>query len=494
MIHAYDQWVPLPTADIFDTQMALATVGQARAMYEKAEEQMKEFRKEYSNFQTPFARDMETYQNMVNSVQNQIDDLYRQGIDPLRSVEGRAALSRSLNAINPADLARMKTNATAGYAYLENMGKLQAANAYSQDAEDFRLRQLGITPFDQFSSANGNMWTQVSPIEFQTLQQATNDWYKNRTAYSLTPDDVRSFKDANGNSVEYDPNYQYTGFAYNRLLDIAKNQTPGWDGSFWAQYYRDLARRQLVLNANGREVNNEEVEDQLQRNIADAQQGYLIAPTKEADRFALIRAEGNQQIRVSRARASVRHTSSDVSTGAPSVFREAAARLLQSQGQGAVQGDYGYYRGQDVGYDVFSDPHYQWIDPIGRNIRAVKSQKGDNFAYYIPGDQLNRIYISDEFNEDGDKITAANDANLIGQPDTYFIPSGQMHAEIDRNGAIRYYITGLLMNGTGENARPIRDSWNRYGNSSSSKSYELEVTERAFNYAKKQSEVNSPSN
>jgi hypothetical protein len=69
-----------------------------------------------------------------------------------------------------------------------------------------------------------------------------------------------------------------------------------------------------------------------------------------------------------------------------------------------------------------------------------------------------------------------------------------MHAEIDRNGAIRYYITGLLMNGTGENARPIRDSWNRYGNSSSSKSYELEVTERAFNYAKKQSEVNSPSN
>jgi hypothetical protein len=77
---------------------------------------------------------------MVNSVQNQIDDLYRQGIDPLRSVEGRAALSRSLNAINPADLARMKTNATAGYAYLENMGKLQAANAYSQDAEDFRLR------------------------------------------------------------------------------------------------------------------------------------------------------------------------------------------------------------------------------------------------------------------------------------------------------------------------------------------------------------------
>jgi hypothetical protein len=105
------------------------------------------------------------------------------------------------------------------------------------------------------------MWTQVSPIEFQTLQQATNDWYKNRTAYSLTPDDVRSFKDANGNSVEYDPNYQYTGFAYNRLLDIAKNQTPGWDGSFWAQYYRDLARRQLVLNANGREVNNEEVED-----------------------------------------------------------------------------------------------------------------------------------------------------------------------------------------------------------------------------------------
>jgi len=51
----------------------------------------------------------------------------------------------------------------------------------------------------------------------------------------LNEDDVKSF------GMAYDPRYNYTGFADRHLLDIAAGETPGWRGSLYADYYRDLA-------------------------------------------------------------------------------------------------------------------------------------------------------------------------------------------------------------------------------------------------------------
>jgi hypothetical protein len=41
--------------------------------------------------------------------------------------------------------------------------------------------------------------------------------------------------------MKYDPRYTYTGFTENDLLDIAAGQTPGWNGSIYADYYRNIA-------------------------------------------------------------------------------------------------------------------------------------------------------------------------------------------------------------------------------------------------------------
>jgi hypothetical protein len=39
---------------------------------------------------SPFAKDMAAYGDMIKGVRDTINDAYAQGIDPLRSAEGRA--------------------------------------------------------------------------------------------------------------------------------------------------------------------------------------------------------------------------------------------------------------------------------------------------------------------------------------------------------------------------------------------------------------------
>jgi hypothetical protein len=70
---------------------------------------MKEFNKEYGDFLSPIAADMDWYaKNVTGAVRDKINDLYARGIDPLRSSEGRAAISMFLNSIDTAGIAKVR--------------------------------------------------------------------------------------------------------------------------------------------------------------------------------------------------------------------------------------------------------------------------------------------------------------------------------------------------------------------------------------------------
>ena len=98
--------------------MAMA-LNAAKDMYEKGEQRIKDFKKEYGDFMSPFAKDMARYGQIVGDVRNTINDLYARGIDPLRSSEGRALVQSAINNVNPAEMANMRANAKTGYAYLD---------------------------------------------------------------------------------------------------------------------------------------------------------------------------------------------------------------------------------------------------------------------------------------------------------------------------------------------------------------------------------------
>lgn len=265
------------------------------ADYQQGLEDMKEFRKEYDDFITPILADQEWYNNNVTGkVRGFINDAYARGIDLTRSQEGRAALSQIINSVNVGKVAKIRQSAENAKEYIKNRGLLEASGKYNDDLE---RRFLGFdlsnwsTVGDGLTPGNG-IWDRMSPTEMKSLKELTNDWYNNRTARDLSPEEV---------GAGYDRRYNYTGFLDSDLLNIARGNTPGWNNSVYSRYYRDIAEQKVA--AKGEPYTQDDVERQLQRDIADAQQEWLIAPTKSADKFA----EMDQQYKYNTALENLKH-------------------------------------------------------------------------------------------------------------------------------------------------------------------------------------------
>lgn len=296
MVYAYDNWVQLPTKDIYDTQMMVMAINAAKDMYEKGQDEIKDFTKTYGDFMSPFAKDMERYGEMVGGVRDTINRMYAAGIDPLRSAEGRAMLSRLTNSIDPAEFNMMRANAKTGYAYLDAIQDLRRKGKYSEAQELFDIMQTGglgtdsegnsINTFENFSTAGRGGWnsfTRTSPIEAATLQELTKGGYVGRTARLLSAAD---FDDPRlRGKYTYDPRYEWSGYLYSDLLKGAPGAVMSASADPRMAYFRNIAEQKVA--ASGRPYTQADVEAQFQRDVADANTWALIDPTRKADAFAV---------------------------------------------------------------------------------------------------------------------------------------------------------------------------------------------------------------
>ena len=271
MIGSQDTWVQMPTVDLYDTQMMLAAVNAARDMYNRNEQRIKEFNEKYGDFTTPIIADQDWYnREMLGKVYGTINDIYAQGGDPLRNSQDRLRISMMLNSLPYGEYARKKLRSENAKEWFKNMAILNAKGKYDKDFSDF----LGENPNQWALNDPGT----TSPTEFSTLKEATNDWYNNRTPRSATAEEKQR--------LGLDPNYDYTLFTDTDLMNIARDQTPGWNNSAISKYYRNLAEKQVA--SRGIPYTQEDVERQLQRNIASAQQEWKVDPIKgHVDQFAL---------------------------------------------------------------------------------------------------------------------------------------------------------------------------------------------------------------
>ena len=318
---------------------------------------MKEFNKEYGNFLSPFARDMERYNQIVGGIQNGIEDLYNRGIDPLRSSEGRAYVTRMINSVNPAELAAMKSNAKLGYAYLDAMQALRKAGKYSQAQEDFDIALNGETAFNDFATGNGsggfNTWGRTSPIEATTLRDLTYDSYKGRTARDLTGEDFKN--DPRLRNYAYDPRYQYSGYLDSDLMKVAPGASASLAADPRAAFFRDQARQKVI--ASGKEPTAEAVEAQFQRDIADANTWALIDPTKRADDFAKLDLE--HQYRMDEIAEAGKHKgggSGDKDDGPDDPYSIVISNAARSKLQ-SLEGAMGKYSEEKIKALMIKDPY-----------------------------------------------------------------------------------------------------------------------------------------
>ena len=279
MVYSRDQWVQLPVRDLYDSQIMMASINAARDMYQRGVDEIKDFKKEYGDFFTPIQEDADWYNtNVLNGSKNLINSLYERGIDPLRSVEGRAEISRFINSLPVGDINKLKIGSKIAQEYLRNKAQLEAQNKFNQDYEDFIT---GGKNLQGWNTIRDGLWTRQSPAQFVTLKEATDNWFNNRTPHTLTKKDVEGF------GMKYDRRYDYTGFTMGDIKGIAAKNTPGWQGSTISDYYRDLAKRQL-LSEGIEKPTMAQIEGRLQENVAQANKEWMVNPVQSVNQYAML--------------------------------------------------------------------------------------------------------------------------------------------------------------------------------------------------------------
>lgn len=217
MIYAYDQYTPLPVQSIYDTQMMLASVGAAKDMYEKGLQEMKDFKNEYGKFLSPIAKDMEWYdKNVTGKVRDAINTMYANGIDPIRSAEGRAALSRIINSIDPAAVNFRKQRAANALAMQKNIDELKAKNLYNKAfskslgedpndwAEDF-IGTTSATPYMDYEQKYGHLFDKMG-FEYD---EAESKKHPGMIVMTKNKDRMRNILSSNRQDLANDRQYQY---------------------------------------------------------------------------------------------------------------------------------------------------------------------------------------------------------------------------------------------------------------------------------------------
>lgn len=283
MLHGYEEASIIPAMSLYDSGMMQQMIAAAREQYQQGQKDLDDFYKTYGDFLSPSQADMNYYyDNTVGRVRDALNRAYANGIDLTRSAEGRAYLANVLRSVPYSKLAAMRQNAKKLEAWQTLAAQMKANGTYGSD-EFQKFVNGGVLPND-FSTldANGNvvMFENDAPTRFQTLNEATDDWFKGRTPHELTKSQVE------GMGMKYDPRYKYTGFDYNDLLKTAGSQTQGWESSPIGQWYYEQARKKVAA-AGGNPDDATKVQDQLNQDVAQANMRWLVSPTSKADEFAV---------------------------------------------------------------------------------------------------------------------------------------------------------------------------------------------------------------
>lgn len=255
--YAYDNWIQLPTRDLYDTQIMAMAINAAKDMYEKGEQRIKDFNTAYGDFITPIQADQDWYnQNVTGKVRDTINNLYARGIDPLRSAEGRAIVAQLVNNIPVGDVAKLRSSAKNAEAFLKARQELEAKGLYNPllakyDGPDMATYHT----LEDESGAGMGIWERMSPTRITDMATFGNPYFegmkpnihsasKNGVSYSIEKideNDLRAIADAH----------------YNELVS-----TP--QGQLMHRYYTDLAGGDPV---KARQMFNDAVVDGQRRRI-----------------------------------------------------------------------------------------------------------------------------------------------------------------------------------------------------------------------------------
>lgn len=267
MIYGQEQAAIYPVADLYDTGVMNMYINAIRGEYERGIKQQEEFISKYGDFISPFQKDVENWDRLtMDPFIEAYNYLEKNGIDPIRSQEGRAVMSNIMRKVPREKLSQLRQSAAAGQEYLKNLGELQAKGLYNSDFEQFLL---GGRRFADQDTLSQGMWSRTSPTEFKGLRTLTDPWFKNRTAkYKYTKNgydyfgyDTKDMQQTADTQIDAFLASDYGKFFYDRALKVAQqSRQPGESDAQVSQRAKDILVDDIVdANADylmhNREVN-----------------------------------------------------------------------------------------------------------------------------------------------------------------------------------------------------------------------------------------------
>lgn len=270
MIVGGDRAIEMPVKSLYNTQLMLASINAAKDIYDQGQKRIDDFQKMYGDFYSPIAKDVDYwYNNTTKKVGDVIDYLYRNGIDPTRSAEGRAIIYRTIREAPVGELAKLKQSSDNAKLYQKAKSELIAKGLYSQDLEQFDNGGVDLTNWD---TSKDGVWTRTSPIAYQTLQQFTEPVFQNMGEHDLTPAQAKQIY-----GKAYDRRYKYRGVS---IEDAQRAIGPSYQASVagnpYYRFYKEQAKKHLIASGvDPAKITDEMVGNQFAKEAIDANWKYL---------------------------------------------------------------------------------------------------------------------------------------------------------------------------------------------------------------------------
>lgn len=173
----YDEPVAVPIIDLLDSSMMSQYISAAREQYNQAVQEQKEFAKEFGELYGPNANvNKEFYDITRGAVNKGLDYLYQNGIDPVRSAEGRAYIAKIIRERPYAEIANLKAQNESMKAYQRYRAEAMRNGTYDPDFEKFAL---GGKTLETWDPATDGMWTREAPSKYSSLKDWTSNLFDN---------------------------------------------------------------------------------------------------------------------------------------------------------------------------------------------------------------------------------------------------------------------------------------------------------------------------
>lgn len=237
MIGMYDEPVAVPIIDLLDSNMMSQYISAAREQYNQALQEQKDFAKEFGELYGPNANlNKQFYDQTKGAVNKAMDYLYQNGIDPIRSAEGRAYIAKVIRERPYAEIANMKAQNESMRTYQKYRAEAMRNGTYDPDFEKF---VLGGKSLETWDPSTDGMWTREAPSKYSSLKDWTSNLFDNMQleydpeltkkaggmyqVYSKSPKKMQQILDANIKDMAKSDLGRYYLDMYGGDIDALKN-------------------------------------------------------------------------------------------------------------------------------------------------------------------------------------------------------------------------------------------------------------------------------